>query len=81
MIATPDNFGQDSQCKLCHINGDTMTHVLECILLKREVPEILTLKDNCIRDVFNNDMKIVNEVAVVFEKAWRKREEFLLVNI
>ena len=42
-----------------------------------EVPEILNFNENCINDVFNDDMKIVNAVAVVFEKAWRKREMLL----
>ena len=38
MIATADNFVQTIPFKVCHIQEDSILHVIECILLKLEVP-------------------------------------------
>ena len=34
MINTPDNMGQNTPCKLCHISRDEMSHVLTCFVVK-----------------------------------------------
>ena len=78
MIATSDNFGQKSPCKVCFLGEDTISHVLYCILLKLEVPEILSNQNLEYINVFDSDMSKVNDFAVLFEKAWRKREELIL---
>ena len=77
MIATSDNLGQKVSCKLCHLEEDTISHVMNCILLKLKVPDILTYRDISISDAFRDDMNKLNTLASVFEKAWRKREDIL----
>ena len=77
MIATADNFGQSVPCKICHLQEDSIPHVIDCILLKLEVPEILTYRDIGPSDIFSEDMEKVSTFAFVFEKAWRKREQII----
>ena len=76
MISTSDNFGQKIPCKMCYIEDESICHVLNCIVLKLNVPEILN-NDISITDAFKNNMTRLNTLAAVFEKAWRKREEIL----
>ena len=78
MVATSDNFGLKVPCKICFLGEDTISHVLNCILLRIEVPEILSNIDIDANDVFNRDMSKVHQFVVLFEKAWRKREEILM---
>ena len=77
MVATSDNYGQKVSCKLCHLEGDTISHILNCILLKVKVPEILTHRDISISDAYKDDMTRLSMLASVFEKAWRTREDIL----
>ena len=77
MIPTADNFGQTMPCKICHLQEDSIPHVMDCILLKLEVPEILNYRNINLSDIFSADMEKVNTFAFVFEKAWRKREQII----
>ena len=76
MITTSDNFGQKSPCKVCHLEDDTISHVLNCIIMKLNVPEILNYSDISVSDAFKNNMTRLNTLSSVFEKDWRKRNIF-----
>ena len=77
MVATSDNFGLKIPCKVCFLGEDNISHVLDCILLKLEIPEILSNVNRGPNDVFDTDMSKVKQYAALFEKAWRKREEVI----
>ena len=77
MISTLDNFGITAPCKLCKLDTDTINHVLNCILLKLEVPELLNNQEISTKDAFQSNIDKMKTLAGVFEKAWRKREELL----
>ena len=38
MIETPDSYGRNELCKLCHLARDDMSHVLDCIVIKLASP-------------------------------------------
>ena len=53
------------------------SHVLNCIIIKLEVPDILNNLDTNVNDAFKGNLDKMKILASVFEKAWRKREELL----
>ena len=77
MMATPENFGLDRLCKICEIERDTTNHVLSCIFLKGEVPEVLGLDVDLSKGVYSDDIDKNISFLKIFEKMWRKREELL----
>ena len=77
MISTLDNFGISAPCKLCQLETDTISHVLNCIFIKLEVPDILNNLDTNVTDAFKSNINKMKILATIFEKAWRKREELL----
>ena len=76
MVSTPDNMGQQKWCQLCHISQDNMSHVLDCFILKLACGESNERKVN-MSDAYSTDMNKVKELAVIYQKMWRKREELL----
>ena len=76
-MATPENFGLDKLCKICEIERDTTNHVISCIFLKGEVPEVLDLDDDFLKSVYSDDIVKNISFLKIFEKMWRKREELL----
>ena len=77
MMSTPENFGLDRLCKICEIERDTTNHVLSCIFLKGEVPEVLGLDVDLSKGVYSDDIDKNISFLKIFEKMWRKREELL----
>ena len=77
MMSTPENFGLDRLCKICEIERDTTNHVLSCIFLKGEVPEVLGLDIDLSKGVYSDDIDKNISFLKIFEKMWRKREELL----
>ena len=77
MVATSENFGMKRSCKVCLLGEDTMDHQFDCVLLKLTVPDILSNSDIKICDAFSSNMTKVSNLATLFQKAWRKREELL----
>ena len=79
MVASSENFGLKVPCKFvfsAKIQFPMFSIVY--VLLKIEVPQILSNIDVDVNDVFDRDMLKVNKFVVLFEKAWRKREEILM---
>ena len=79
MLYTADNIGLDKPCKLCEIDKDTIDHILQCIVLKLQVPDILTYCGTGISDAFGDDIYGMSNLVNLFKKAWRKRE--ILLNL
>ena len=78
MIPTPDNMGQETWCKLCLISRDQMSHVLDCFVLRLACQDSYqTTTDVKLSDAYEGDIKKVKELALVFQKMWRKRIELL----
>ena len=78
MIPTPDNMGQETWCKLCLISRDQMSHVLNCFVLRLACQDSYqTTTDVKLSDAYEGDIKKVKELALVFQKMWRKRVELL----
>ena len=77
MIPTFDNFGIDTVCPLCMIEKDQIDHVLECLILKLNCPDVLLHSNIKTSDASHENLENFNNLSEVFEKAWRKREELL----
>ena len=77
MMPTPENYGGMKTCNICEIEADTTDHVLSCLFLKIETPEILDLNIETIQDVYSADLSKQILCLNIFEKMWRKREEIL----
>ena len=77
MLSTADNFGLKVPCRLCQLDTDSISHILQCVLLKLQVPQILTNSDVSTDDAFKNNLDRMETLANLFEKAWRKREEII----
>ena len=78
MIPTPDNMGQETWCKLCLISRDQMSHVLDCFVLRLACQDSYqTTTDVKLSYAYEGDIKKVKELALVFQKMWRKRLELL----
>ena len=81
MIPTPDNMGQETWCKLCLISRDQMSHVLDCFVLRLACQDTedsyQTTTNVKLSDAYECDIKKVKELALVFQKMWRKRVELL----
>ena len=77
MVSTSENFGLRVPCKICELEDDTTSHVLSCIFLKLEVPEITDFNEIKVNDVFTEDVIKMNIFVEAFLKVWRKREEIL----
>ena len=77
MMPTPENFGLHKVCKICEIDYDTTKHVLSCIFLKGQVPEVLGLDIDSLESIYSDDFDKNLFFLNIFEKMWRKREELL----
>ena len=77
MMPTSENFGISKPCKICEIELDTTNHLLTCLFLKNEVPEVLNLEDDAIKYVYSDNLKESINFVNIFEKVWRKRDELL----
>ena len=68
MLSTLDNFRISAPCKLCQLEKDTISHVLNCIFIKLEVPDILNNLDINVNDAFKSSMEKMKILATVFKK-------------
>ena len=79
MIETPDSYGRDVPCRLCHLARDEMSHVLDCIVLKLAGPGLYRDSDVSITDAFEgNNIEKMKKLAIAFQEALRTRE--ILIN-
>ena len=72
------NFGRKSQCPVCKIDTepDEQSHLLNCLILKLEINDILS-SDSKYEDIFCNNIEKLKDIVFVLEKALRKREDLL----
>ena len=75
--AKSSSKGLKVPCRLCQLDTDSISHILQCVLLKLQVPQILTNSDVSTDDAFKNNLDRMETLANLFEKAWRKREEII----
>ena len=77
MINTPDNMGQNTLCKICHISRDEMSHVLNCVVLQLAWQACqdgsVTVE---ISDAYG-DIGKQKKLAEVYQRKWRMREQIL----
>ena len=76
MIMTPDNMGKTQQCKLCELERDEMSHVLNCVILKLACPDLLKTTSK-ISDAYGTNEDNMKHLAVIYQKAWKAREQLL----
>ena len=76
MINTPDNMGQNTLCKLCHISRDDMSHVLTCFVVKLASQDLNESESVKISDAYG-DVRKQKKLAEVYQKMWRTREKIL----
>ena len=74
MINTPDNMGQNTLCKICHISRDEMSHVLNCVVLQLACQDGSVTVE--ISDAYG-DIGKQKKLAEVYQRKWRIREKIL----
>ena len=77
MIMTPENLGKDQQCKICNVSKDEMAHTLNCIVIKLACPELMKMEEVDIKYAYSSDEVKLKTLAVLYQKAWRIREQIL----
>ena len=78
MLNVKNNFGDKGACPLCKLNLDDQSHLLECIMIKLECPEILENKKECVyNDIYSNDIDKLNNIANLMYLAMRTREKMI----
>ena len=77
MIMTPENLGKDQQCKICNVSKDEMAHTLNCIVIKLACPELMKMEEVDIKYSYSSDEVKLKTLAVLYQKAWRIREQIL----
>ena len=78
MLNVKNNFGDKGACPLCKLNLDDQSHLLECIMIKLEWPEILENKKECVyNDIYSNDIDNLNNIAHLMYLAMRTREKII----
>ena len=77
MVSTPENFGKRVPCKICRLEDDTTIHILSCLFLKIEVPDVMDFNQVTVDDAYKEDVDRMRILAQIFEKLWRKRKELL----
>ena len=78
MVPTADNYGQTKPCPIGCLEKDEIRHVLNCLFLKIECPDILKNTDVKIDDAFSGDDIKMAKLSEVFKEAWRTREDILI---
>ena len=79
MLNVGENFGKKGPCPLCNLKEDTQSHLLDCIIVKMECPEIVENKENCsYADIFCNSIEKMNNIAKLLHQAMRTREKLLM---
>ena len=74
MIETSENIGKQIPCKLCDIDLDDQTHIIQCIILKLRCPEILSINENMKNIIFGDNFQELNDFSIIYEKALRIRK-------
>ena len=77
MLNVQNNFGQHTKCPLCKIEEDSQKHLLECVLIKLNSPDILHNTDSKYEDIFSNDIEKQDQISKLIETAIRKRRILL----
>ena len=77
MIDTPENIGKEVICKLCGIDFDSQTHVIQCIVLKLKCPELLQINQNMNEIIKKGTVTQLNNFSIIYEKALRLRKILL----
>ena len=77
MINTADNFGQQIPCKLCGLDFENQSHLIQCIVLKIRCPELLELNSEMNTIIFGQNMNQINQFLMTYEKVLRIRNNVL----
>ena len=77
MIETPENFGKQVLCKLCGIEWDTQTHVIECIILKLKYPQILEVNDSIDYIIKQGTIIQLDKFSKIYEQSLRLRRSLI----
>ena len=77
MIDTPENIGKEVICKLCGLDFDSQTHIIQCIVLKLKCPELLQINQNMNEIIKKGTVTQLNNFSIIYEKALRLRKILL----
>ena len=78
MLNVKSNFGEKSACPLCHMKEDDQSHLLDCLVIKLECPQVFENKEACeYEDIFCNDIIKMKNIAELLYQAIRTREKLL----
>ena len=78
MLNVKSNFGDKSACPLCTLKEDNQSHLLECLVIKLNSPQVIENIDNCVYDdIYSTNISKLKNVANIIYEAVRTREKLL----
>ena len=77
MLNVLNNFGQHAKCPLCKIKEDDQTHLLDCLIIKINCPEILNNMNSKYEDIFSDNVDKQSEICRLVDIAIKKRNELM----
>ena len=75
-VDTPDSYGRNEKCKMCNVERDEISHVIECVVVKIACLDEWQ-SDVKISDAYGDDVVKQRKLAVQFQKMWRIRKRIL----
>ena len=78
MLNVKSNFGNKSTCPICTLKIDNQSHLLECVVIKLNSPQVFENRDKCeYEDIYSTDVSKLKNVANIIYEAIRTREKLL----
>ena len=74
MLNVSYNYELKIKCRLCHLGEDDQEHLLECLIIKIECPEILHNTNVKHSDIYSSKIDKQIEITKLLEMAIRKRD-------
>ena len=73
MLDVSRNYGQHSKCPLCKIGDDDQKHLLECLIIKLQCPDILNNIDCKYEDIYSDNIEKQSNISKLLEIAIKRR--------
>ena len=74
MLPVGFNFGGKNLCSLCELSDDTEKHLLDCVVIKMNCPDLMENIDTVYNDVYSSSIDKVSKIAKLLSSALRARE-------
>ena len=77
MLNVQSNYGKHTPCPLCKMEEDSQQHLLECLIIKINNPDILNNVNSIYEDIYSNNIDKQNNITKLIEMAINSRKIIL----